>query len=395
MPDIHTASSPSRRRIRSSLTEAASVTWLPWLTCRFIVFGALALARYLVSHFQLEGDPAGRVSHAGLLAWDAGWYASIAAHGYHPVAPSGLRFFPLFPVLISAVHHVTFVTVAVSGEILSNGFAFLATMGIYVLARSELGEVGVARSAVWLLSLAPAAFTTVMGYSDALLILLSAACFLALRRRWWFAAAAFGFFAGLARPLGCVLLVPALIEASRGVVWSEGPRLRPGRLGTRELVGRLVAVAAPVAGLVTFLGWTAAVFGSFTKPLTIQEGSSRHGRLTDPLVTMYHDVVSVLHGHHVGTALHVPWVLVSIVLVIVAFRVLPASYGFFSLAILGVAATGTNLDSFERYALSAFPLLIAAATLVRSRRIETTVLVLSASCMFGYALLAFLGAYVP
>ncbi len=83
------------------------------------------------------------------------------------------------------------------------------------------------------------------------------------------------------------------------------------------------------------------------------------------------------------------------VLVVVVFRTLPISYGLYSVAIVVVAASGSNLDSFERYALSAFPLLLAAATLLRSRRVETTVLVLSAATMFGYALLAFLGAYVP
>jgi hypothetical protein len=38
---------------------------------------------------------------------------------------------------------------------------------------------------------------------------------------------------------------------------------------------------------------------------------------------------------------------------------------------------------------------MGATTLLRSRRVETTVLVLCAVTMFGYALLAFLAAYVP
>ena len=52
-------------------------------------------------------------------------------------------------------------------------------------------------------------------------------------------------------------------------------------------------------------------------------------------------------------------------MVIVVFRTLPVSYGLYSVAIVGVAASGSNLDSFERYALSAFPLLLAGATLLR------------------------------
>ena len=156
-----------------------------------------------------------------------------------------------------------------------------------------------------------------------------------------------------------------------------------------------MAVVAPLAGLLTYLSWTSVEFGSFTKPLTLQTDPTRHGGLTDPVVTLYHDAVNLLGGHHVGTDLHLPWVAVSAVMVIVAFRTLPVSYGLYSVAIVGVAASGSNLDSFERYALSAFPLLLAGATLLRSRRVEVTVLVMCAVTMFGYALLAFLGAYVP
>ena len=129
--------------------------------------------------------------------------------------------------------------------------------------------------------------------------------------------------------------------------------------------------------------------------MTIQDDPTRHGQLTDPVITLYHDGVNLLHGHHVGTDLHLPWIILTLVLVVVVFRKLPASYGLFVVAVVAVSISGSNLDSFERYALSAFPLLLGAATLLRSRRIEITVLVLCAVSMFGYALLAFLGAYVP
>ena len=60
-----------------------------------------------------------------------------------------------------------------------------------------------------------------------------------------------------------------------------------------------------------------------------------------------------------------------------------------------VALSGSNLDSFERYALSAFPLVIAASTLLRSSRVATTTYVLCGAAMALYAVLAFQGAYVP
>jgi hypothetical protein len=55
---------------------------------------------------------------------------------------------------------------------------------------------------------------------------------------------------------------------------------------------------------------------------------------------------------------------------------------------------GAN-GSKPRYALFAFPLVLAAADLTESRLVERLVFVLVPVAMFGYATLAFLGLYVP
>ena len=82
-------------------------------------------------------------------------------------------------------------------------------------------------------------------------------------------------------------------------------------------------------------------------------------------------------------------------LLVVAFRSWPASYGAFALAVMVVALTGSNLDSFERYALSAFPLVLAGVTLVSDEKVFRLVVVLSAIGLIGYALMAFTNLYVP
>jgi hypothetical protein len=82
-------------------------------------------------------------------------------------------------------------------------------------------------------------------------------------------------------------------------------------------------------------------------------------------------------------------------LLVVCWRRLPASYTVFAAGIMGLAVAGSNLDSFERYALSAFPLTIAAALICRGPRVERTVLVLLPAALAGYALLAFLNISVP
>jgi hypothetical protein len=234
--------------------------------------------------------------------------------------------------------------------------------------------------------LVPPAFVFVMGYSEALLVLLAVAFFINIRRGNWWWAGLFGYLAGTARPIGCLLVVPAAIEVIRS--WRTD-----GRVGWP---GKIVAIAASVAGTVTYLGWAGATYGrGFLEPLKIQQQEAHHGALADPVSTMYHALANLAHGHHVGDALHVPWIGVAAILILVAFWRLPVSYGAFAVCVVVVALSGSNLDSFERYALSAFPLVIAGATLLRSWRIATVTYVLCGTAMALYAVLAFQGAYVP
>ena len=147
-------------------------------------------------------------------------------------------------------------------------------------------------------------------------------------------------------------------------------------------------------GFAAFLGWSKHVVGDWWAPLRVQLQSSHHGGLADPVTTLYHDATGVVH-HHVGTALHVPWVLLALAMLLVCWRRLPAPYTLFSAAVLAVAVAGSNLDSFERYALSAFPLSMAAATILTGPRLERAVLSLLGAALAGYALLAFLNISVP
>ncbi len=116
--------------------------------------------------------------------------------------------------------------------------------------------------------------------------------------------------------------------------------------------------------------------------------------MSDPVTTLYHDATGVLH-HHVGTALHVPWVVAALAMLVVCWRRLPAPYTLFAAAVLATAVAGSNLDSFERYALSAFPLSMAAGLVLRPAQLERAVLTLLSAGLAGYALLAFLNISVP
>ncbi len=377
------------RRLSARAVGALRAVLVPFIGARVIVLAALALAHLVVSRDHPSAATAFRV-HQGLLAWDAGFYESIAKVGYAPLGHQALRFFPLFPLAARALAWLPGIDDGVAVVLIANLGALIGTALLVALVRRETGDEALSSRSAWLFSLAPPAFTLVLGYAEGLLLVCTTACFLCLRpaldRRpsWWWWAAAFAYAGALTRPLGVLLVLPIAVEGLR----------RWGRAARAERLGIVAALVGPVAGLATFLGWSAAVDGDFWLPLRVQTSAGHHGGLSDPFRTLLDDAKGALH-HHFGTALHVPWVILVVIVLVFVWRRLPASYGAFATGVVLVALSGTNLDSFERYALSAFPLVVVGAMGLASRRVERTVLVLSAAGLFAYALLAFLNLSVP
>jgi hypothetical protein len=364
----------------------AVVTVAPaWLVARALVAGTLVVAHLTVAHVRPDNPTAALRTHQGLLAWDGGWYQSIATHGYGVAGQQSLRFFPAYPLLGRWVGWV--VGGAGPGLLVVSNLCALAGMAtLLLLVRHEFGDEGLARRSVWLLALAPPAYTLVMGYAEGVLLLCTTVALLALRTgRWWWAAAA-GLVAGAVRPIGLLVLVPVVVEVVRQRRTAAGPA---------ALAGRVAAVVAPVVGAGAYLAWVGSAFGDAWLPFRVQDQPGHRGAVTLPFDAMWHNVVSVTHGHHLGNALHIPWVVLCAALLVVAFRRLPLSYAAFAAAVLAVSVVSSNLDSFERYALSAFPLVIAASTLTSRRGVAQGVLVVAALGMVGYAYLAFLGISVP
>ena len=224
-----------------------------------------------------------------------------------------------------------------------------------------------------------------MGYTEATTIALAIGMFLALRSKRWWIAAAIGVLAGLTRPSGFLLAIPALIEGARGL---KG-------LPLKAYVGRVAAVIGPGIGTLLYLAWVGHQFGDMWLPYSIQTESGRRGSFTNPIDTIDDALHGLFNGNTVGTGLHVPWLLLVVVLIVVCFRTWPASYSAFAAVSILAAVVSSNLDSFERYALGRLPARARRRDAHGERRVERAVLVLSGSAMTVYALLAFLHAYVP
>lgn len=369
--------------IREFVRRDLRVAVVPWALARVLVVGSLALTRFGVDH--IEGARRPVQLGQGLFAWDAAFYRDIAEHGYGAVHSETLRFFPLVPLLSRWLGVVFLGNDAAALLVVANGSALLFGALVYRLTRLETGDAPTATRAAWFAAILPPAMALVLGYAEATFMLLSVAMFLGLRTRRFGWAVPFGVLAGLARPVGVLLAVPAAIEAAR--TW-RGATLR-------DRATRLGAVIAGPVGIGLYLLWVRYAYGDAWLPLSIQNNRAHRGGFVDPFTRTYDGIRDLVHGDRFGSGLHIVWLAVFVVLIVVLLQRLPSSYGWYAAAMVVVNLSARNLDSFERYAMSAFPLVLAVALLTDRPDVERPVLVVSAAGLVGYSVLGFLGVYVP
>ena len=298
---------------------------------------------------------------AKLFMWDTLWYRYIAANGYD-VQGGFIHFFPLTPMTAAAVTAVTRVpiTIALFGVCWAGALVFGAL--VHRIVVRETGDRASARRAAWLTQLAPGGYALVMAYTEPLAGVLAAGYFLAIRAypdrkaRTW-TAVVLGFLSGIARPTGLLLAIPGAVEGVRSA-HAAGWR---GRVAAKALLTTI----APVAGLISYLGYSRLRFHSWMLPFTQQTLQANRAHLINSPLHAFH-VVSRFryHGHQVADMCLLLIVLGAVLLPVVA-RKLPASYALWTLPMYGLAITSHNFTSLPRYVGALFPILIAAALVFR------------------------------
>jgi hypothetical protein len=366
-----------QRSATDRLREDLRAVLPSWVAARLLVVVAWVLAAGVAGG-------AGVTAHqqAGLIAWDGGYYRDIAVIGYGGVGAEVLRFFPLYALVGRVLAPLAAGNAIVALVAVANVGALAAGVLVRRLVRFEGRDEATAERAVWALNLFPASFVLVWGYAEGLFVALAVGALLAGRRGRFALAGACALAAALTRPVGVLLAAPLAIEALR--TWS-GARL-PDR------VARVAAVAAPVAGLGLYLGWVGRTFGNPLLPFTVQDEL----RATmDPFHRMVQGVVDMVGVERFGDGLHIPFVLAFLGLLVVVGRRWPASYTVFAGLVLLVAVSADNLNSIERYALNAFPLLFALADLTGTTRRERLGLAVCGNGLVALCALAWLAVYVP
>jgi hypothetical protein len=370
----------------------ARAVLVPFIASRAVVLSALVLTRHVVTATRTATPPV--QASDGLLGWDASWYRDIARHGYDGVAKEGLRFFPFVPMLARVGSWLPGVSVRLALLLVANVCALAVGVLVYELARREGRSEALARRAVWIVYLAPPAFVLVMGYAEATLMTATLVALLALRsRRWWVAAIA-GVVAGLTRPVGVLLVVPALVEVFAGRTSPE--RDSPARnhaLG--DYVARGAAVIGSLVGTGAYLLWAEHRSGDLLYPLRVQQASARRGGWVDPFRAVWRAARDAASGDHLSAGIHVFTVVVLLALLVVLWRRWPVSFAAYATVATVVALSARNLDSLERYSLSTVPLVLAAAELVGGGTRERATLVALGATLVAFSVLAFTGVLVP
>ncbi|MCD9623006.1 hypothetical protein [Rhabdothermincola salaria] len=366
--------------LRGAATDLRAVA-LPWITARVLVGIGFVVAMAVADRLVPGNEPTALTE--GLVAWDGTWYRDIADVGYQALPDEGLRFFPLFPLLGRFLSPLMLGRGDVALVIVANLASLALAVGVRRLVLFERGNTALADRAVWFTALFPGAFVLSWAYAEALWMLAAVVLFWAARsRHWWWAAGA-GLVAGGTRPLGILLAVVVVIELAR--VWR--------RARNDERIAGVVAALAPALGSGAYLLWVGAAYGDPWLPLSVQ--SPLRGDSTNPFARVWDGLGQMVGPEALGDGLHIPFALAFVVLLVLVWRWWPASYGAFATALLVVALAAENLNSLERYALSAFPLALALAGLTRDDRVERVALTALAGGMVALSSMAWLGTYVP
>ncbi|WP_285739970.1 mannosyltransferase family protein [Kitasatospora phosalacinea] len=218
--------------------------------------GALVLHLALLAAMAEPGTPL----LERLTAWDGRHFVEIAAHGYpdrFTYTPDGeltgndLAFFPLFPLLVRAVHAVTGLGWSGAAVLTAQLALLLALVLVHRLVAGLHSRRAATVVLVLLVAAQPMSLVFFMAYSESLFLALAAGTLLAARRGHWAAAGACAFLAGLTRPAGVAVVVALAVAAAGGLRRRPGRRVRP-----------VAAVLLACTGTPLYLAWVAERLGS-------------------------------------------------------------------------------------------------------------------------------------
>jgi hypothetical protein len=323
-----------------------------YLASRVVTIGTLAVTG-IVTHRNIPTE---------VRRWDSRWFLRAAANGWPSTLPhhhghvagNTVAFFPLFPLTIRWLSHLTGMSLLASGMIISEVTGLTAMIGVWKLVR-HYADQSAADRATLLVAVFPGTFVLSLVYSEGWAITFLSFGILALMRRRWLVAGVLGLLATATTPVALAFELSCLWCAYRAI-----DRDRDWR-----------ALAAPILTPVGFASYQVWLWWHTGNPaawrVTERGGWKSYPSLLYPI----HIVVSFLRDPIANTEttdiLFVGTVVTVIGAVMAIRSRMPMAALLYGLgaAFLGLVSAPIGLR--PRFILLAFPLIIAVGTRLRGR----------------------------
>ena len=290
-----------------------------------------------------------------LSRWDAGWYVEIARdqYRYEPGSPSNAAFFPLYPLLIRAIHALLFLPPneywwLVTAIALSNIALLIGLTYFRALLAMDFDEEITSRAITYLL-IFPTTFFFSGVYSESLFLTLTLGAFYYARNNRWLLACIFAALGTLTRSQGIILALPLLIEY-----------FRERNFSLRKVGWDVAAFALIPAALFAFALFLKLKFGSWTVMFDLQNTWGRHLMWPwHPLAWFLRHAPPLSPEHH--DKLDFCFLLLLLGAAIAGLRRLRVSYSVYIWTAVVFFSCWGVLGSIPRFDLVIFPLFIVLA----------------------------------
>lgn len=314
---------------------------------------------------------AAAATHQGLAdivnRWDTRWFVRVATFGYPSHLPmvhghvggSTIAFFPLFPLVFSALAHATGMSMVAAGAVVSSITGCTAVLAVWALVRAYAGRRSADKAALFV-SLFPGTFVFSLAYSDGLAITFVALGLLALLRRRWVAAGVLGLLATAAAPIALAFEVAVLVAVV--------PAVR-----RRQWRALAVPVLTPL-GFVAYQLWLWRHTGDLSAwRQTEQGGWHSYPSLGYPVHLVVHFLSNPVSGTATANLLLLGTAVTAACAVVAVRSGLPRPVLVYGLAVAVMALCSAPVGLRPRFVLMAFPLLAAVAIRLRGRAYQVLV----------------------
>jgi hypothetical protein len=302
--------------------------------------------------------------------WDGFWYIRVATLGYPHVAVSAqttLGFFPLYPMVMWLVSHLLHCSYVIGGLVVSLVGGLVATVLVQRITTSWWGPE-TAKKAVLLFCLFPGSVVFSMDYSEGMLIPLIIGCMLALERRRWVLA---GVLAGLATAIGpdALTLVVLCGVACLLQFWRYGWHDSDAR---RSVWAALLAPAGAIAFALFLKVWAGSALASYTAQRTGWGERTSLLAVPDMLVRVVSALVvpghlALLNWNDVIGLAGTAWLVVGLGWMWRNRVTIPIEVWAFVAAMTFLMVTSTHVPPNPRMLITAFPVVLIAARVLRGR----------------------------